>query len=202
MSTEPTFDPQNSSIGQPSRSNAVPITLFLAALALIVAIVGWLANQRVGAPKAHLFEGPDAPAITAAGWINGEAPSKESLAGKVVMVQVWATWCGPCRREMPYLVELHQRFADRGVVFIGLTTQPQNKLSEIKSVLKAHQVTWLNGWGAIETVQELGTEYLPSVYVIGANGKLLWDSNRGGRIEDVLDRAVTLATTSSKKDAG
>ena len=202
MSTEPTVDPQNSSIDQPSRSNAVPIAMFLAALALIVAIVPWLATQRVGAPKAHLFEGPDAPPITAAGWINGDAPSKEALAGKVVLVQVWATWCGPCRRELPHLVELHQQFADRGVVFIGLTTQPQNKLSEIKSVLEANQVTWLNGWGAIETVQELGTEYLPSLYVIGANGKLMWDSQRGGEIEDVLDRALTLASASSKKDAG
>jgi thiol-disulfide isomerase/thioredoxin len=202
MSTEPTFDPQNSSIAQRPRSNALPITLFLATLAFIVVILPWLATQRVGVPKADLFEGPDAPEITAAGWINGEAPNKESLAGKVVLVQVWATWCGPCRRELPHLVELHQQFADRGVVFIGLTTQPQNKLSEIKSVLKAHQVTWLNGWGAIETVQELGTEYLPSVYVIGANGKLLWDSNRGGEIEVALDRALSLAVASSKKDAG
>ncbi len=202
MSTEPTFDPQNSSLDQPPRSNAVPITVFLAALAFIVAIVPWLASQRVGAPKALLFEGRDAPAITAAGWINGEAPSKESLAGKVVLVQVWATWCGPCRREMPHLVELHRQFADQGVVFIGLTTQPQNKLSEIEGVLKANQVTWLNGWGAMETVQELGTEYLPSVYVFGANGKLLWDSSRGGEIEHALDRALTLATATSKKGAG
>src|ERR1700742_2027230 len=56
--------------------------------------------------------------------VNGGEPIKLSnYSGKVMLVNLWATWCGPCRRETPELVRLHQEYHDRGLEIVGLTTE-------------------------------------------------------------------------------
>lgn len=165
-------------------SHAGKVFLGLLALAVVVAVLPWFLkrNVRVLHPK-----GP-APPITAAGWVNGEAPTKESLAGKVVVICVWATWCGPCREEAPHLVEVHQRFADQGVVFLGLTADGEEDLGKVRSFLKKTGITWPNGWGAVETSIALRANYIPALYIIDRNGQLVWfDQEDGGQLEEVLE---------------
>ncbi len=178
-------------------SNAGQVFLFLLALAVIVAFVPWLMTKRSERPLTT--SGQPTPTITAAGWLNGDAPTKESLAGKVVVMHAWATWCGPCKKMTPQLLSLHQRFADRGVVFIGLTSEEEFHLSRIQQYVQKAKITWLIGWGAGETLANFGTQFLPSAYVIGADGTLMWDSERGGNIDDVLERAIVLAEAQNSK---
>ena len=178
-------------------SNAGQVFLFLLALAAIVAFVPWFVMRRSERPLAS--SGKPSPAITAAGWLNGDAPTKESLAGKVVVLHAWATWCGPCKKMTPQLVDLHRRFADRGVVFIGLTSEEEFHLPRVQQYVQKAKITWLIGWGAGETLMDFGAQYLPSVYVIGADGTLLWNSDQGGTIDDVLERAIVLAEAHNGK---
>ena len=64
--------------------------------------------------------GKPSPALSAVD-IDGKEWTLEDFKGKYVYIDMWATWCGPCKREMPYLKELEERFADAQIVFLGLS---------------------------------------------------------------------------------
>lgn len=61
---------------------------------------------------------------------TGEPVSLADLQGEVVMVNFWATWCGPCRQEMPHLEALHQRYSDLGFTLLGVNVEEDSSLSD------------------------------------------------------------------------
>ena len=67
--------------------------------------------------------------------INGKMVSLESLKGKYVYIDVWATWCGPCRGELPYMTKLEEAYADKDIYFVGLSCD-QNKSAWEKRIQK------------------------------------------------------------------
>ncbi len=185
MPHEPQMDPDlPNEFRRASHAGKVFFGLLL--LAVVVTALSWFGKPEDGGLRP---QGP-APTIAAAGWVNGEAPTKESLAGKVVVIDVWATWCGPCLKALPHMVELHDRFADRGVVFIGLSSEGEEEQAKIQSILKRAGARWPSGWGAGQTMQDLHNEYLPWVYVIGKNGQIMWTTADGGDLSDVLEQLL------------
>lgn len=176
-----------------SGSRAGLVFLALLGLAAFVAVMPLLVKGR----REMLVPKGPAPEIVAAGWINGESPTRESLAGKVVLIDVWATWCGPCRKKLPDLVALHEEYSQRGVVFIGLTEEGESAVDEIKQVLDGAGATWPNGWGARRTIVDLEVRYLPSLFVVGRNGQILWSYDDGGDVQTALELALKEAPPQS-----
>lgn len=66
----------------------------------------------------------------------------ENLGDDVVYVTFWATWCVPCRREMPYLQKLHEDFADKGLTIIGVNTDPPGTTSKIRPFVNRYKITY------------------------------------------------------------
>jgi thiol-disulfide isomerase/thioredoxin len=62
--------------------------------------------------------GTTAPAIRAQGWFNGDPPTPADLQDKIILIDAWAYWCGPCRRKAPGLIRLHEEFAPASSVFM------------------------------------------------------------------------------------
>src|SRR5262245_66166891 len=89
-------------------------------------------NTNAPAPAATVapFALPDLPtevAVAALKDAKGESFKLADFFGKVMVVNFWATWCGPCRLEIPELVKLHKEFHSRGVELIGLSTRSEER---------------------------------------------------------------------------
>ncbi len=174
------------------------ILFLLLSLAIGVAALAWMLSPRSFIPFfGSSLTGIRMPAIEAAGWINGPPPDHDVLVGKVVVIEVWASWCGPCRENMPSLVKLHKAFENRDVVFVGLTEEGKGELGEVQKVIESNGVTWSVGWGAVRTTQALEADAIPALYIFGANGRLAWSSPDGGDIRNVLEREVQKAESKS-----
>lgn len=171
------------------RSPKSDFTFVIVAALALSAVMIWLFSPKrgggVGAPA-----GTPAPPITAAGWVNGDAPTPEELDGQVVVVEAWATWCGPCRAKAPYMVETYKKFRDQGVIFIGLTGEDAGALPHIEEFLSSTGITWPNGYGAWSTLNALGAEYIPAVWVIGRDGVIAWNSDEGGSLDQAIADAL------------
>ena len=160
------------------------ISIFLSALLLY-----WIVPPiSVGG----LEVGATAPRIQAAEWINGE-PSNNSQK-KVIVVNAWATWCINCVRDMPDLVKTQQRFKDRNVQFIGLTAEPLESSQTIKDFLRYADVSWPNGVAAVETLIEFKAEAIPAVWVITPDGKVVWNYDSAGTLDDGIEMALRRAS--------
>lgn len=140
-----------------------------------------------------LAPGAPAPAIKAVGWINGEAPTAESLEGKVVVVDAWAYWCGYCMQDAPELIALYKSYqGQEDVVFIGLTAEGEANLSDSQEFVKQAGYPWPNGYGAFETMLQYGNSYLPAAWVIGRDGKVTWNlgMEHNESMKEAIDRAL------------
>lgn len=100
----------------------------LLALALILSSV----NVSAGPPPEFRLQDLDG------NWFS----LSEHLGDGVVYVSFWATWCVPCRREMPHLQKLHEEFADQGLTMIGVNTDPPGTTSKIKPYVKRYKISY------------------------------------------------------------
>jgi thiol-disulfide isomerase/thioredoxin len=93
------------------------------------------------------------------------------LKGKVVMVNFWASWCGPCRQEMPILEKIYKDYKDAGFVLLGVNVDAE--ISDRDKFLSETTVTFpiLDDSANVAT-EEFGVEAMPSTYFVDKNGNL------------------------------
>ena len=92
--------------------------------------------------------------------------------GKVVLINFWATWCPPCRKEIPDLIRLQREYRIRGLQVIGVTYPPQ-KLAEVRRFVRRAKVNYPVGLGTTETTLLFTqSENLPLTIVISRNGTI------------------------------
>jgi len=117
---------------------------------------------------------------------SGEPIKLSDYSGKVLLVNLWATWCGPCRLETPELVKLHKEFQSRGVEMIGLSTEdPIASAQTVTDFVREYEVDYHIGWATREVAQALmqGRTAIPQSFIIARDGRILkrfvgFDPNR------------------------
>jgi thiol-disulfide isomerase/thioredoxin len=97
-------------------------------------------------------------------------------SGKVLLVNLWATWCGPCRMETPELVKLHKEFQSRGVEMVGLSTEdPEASAESVSDFIREYKVDYQIGWATREVAQTLmqGRTSIPQSFVFARDGRII-----------------------------
>jgi cytochrome c biogenesis protein CcmG, thiol:disulfide interchange protein DsbE len=133
-----------------------------------------LAACGENAPGGPAKVGAEAPAY-AAETLDGERASLALLRGRPVLLNVWATWCHPCRQEIPALEQLHQTYGARGLHVVGVSIDQGDQEQGIREFLQeygASYAIWLDPDGEITTTYS--TMGVPNTFLIGPDGTLLW----------------------------
>jgi len=129
----------------------------------------------------------------AATTLAGDSASTAGLAGKVVLLNIWATWCAPCRDEIPYLQSLYEKHRAEGLEIVGVSVDARGQESAIREFVDEFRMTYPIWRDPDERVQSLYLALgVPSSYLIDRAGILRW--RRLGTIRErdtTLTRALT-----------
>ena len=108
--------------------------------------------------------------------LNGAPIKLSNYAGKVLLVNLWATWCTPCRVETPELVKLYKENRARGLEIVGLSTEnPEASAEKVKQFVQDFEVNYRIGWATPEVALTLmqGRDAIPQSFVIGRDGRVI-----------------------------
>lgn len=143
--------------------------------------------QQVAALKGPLGVGDEAANLTAT-TPEGNTLSLTSMRGRYVLIDFWASWCGPCRRENPNVVRLYNQYKDKGFDILGVSLD-NNKQKWIDAIAK-DQLTWkhisdLKGW-ASQLAKPYGVRGIPYTVLVDPNGQIIATRLRGASLEAKL----------------
>jgi peroxiredoxin len=161
------------------KSSAIWITIF----GIISVITGYLVlNQSQSGGKAKSIpvdtSSVGAPASPIFGLVlpdsTGHAQALEQWRGKILVVNYWATWCPPCREEMPGFARLQAKFATKGVQFVGISIDTAVKVAEFQKETPVNYPLLIGDTGAIDSSVALGNsrQALPFTAVIDRQGRV------------------------------
>lgn len=132
--------------------------------------------------------GQAAPDFTLAD-LNDKPVSLSSFRGKVTLVDFWASWCGPCRKENPNVVAAYNKFHSKGFEILGVSLD-DNK-SNWEQAVKKDNLTWthvsdLKGWES-KAAQLYGVQSIPTNFLLDKDGKIIAKDLRGEMLEQKLN---------------
>ena len=145
---------------------------------------GLAAALLIASTASALTSGDDPPAIDMPDQAGKKVDLNE-LKGKVVLVDFWASWCGPCKQEMPVLEELHKKYAQDGLVIVGVNID--NNAKKMNNFLRGTPVTFrIIHDRKLNVASKYEPETMPSSYFIARDGKIRY-VHEGFRKKDAAE---------------
>jgi thiol-disulfide isomerase/thioredoxin len=136
--------------------------------------------------------------------VGGGSFKLSDYKDKTVILDLWATWCGPCRAEIPHLIELDKEFGGKGVEVIGLTTEnPGDAAEAVADFAKEMKITYKLGWARGDVAQALmnGRPSIPQTFVIAPGGRIITKFlGYSDRIPDAIRAAIKTANDAKTGD--
>jgi len=143
---------------------------------LLAAVLAACAGTVAHAQQTTLKIGDAAPPLSVAEWVQGDVNGLQS--GKVNLVEFWATWCGPCRKSIPKLDELHDDLAGKGLVVIGISDE---KPEVVKSFVRGRGSGMSYAVGVDDNkrtnqawMKAAGRNGIPAAFLVSRDGKIAW----------------------------
>lgn len=106
--------------------------------------------------------------------LDGQEMAFSELRGKTVFVNLWATWCGPCRAEMPSIASLYARTDSESVAFVMITRDDPAKQREVRQYLESNGFDFPVYWAKTRLPAELKSSAIPATFVLSPQGKVIY----------------------------
>ena len=125
--------------------------------------------------------------------LDGNPISLQDYRGKVVLLDFWATWCGPCIAEMPNVKRVYNTYKDTGFDIIGIVIDDRE--AELRDYIKENDIAWRQiysgkSWMADPLAQQFEVRGIPEMWLIDRDGKLISHRARGATLEQLVAEAV------------
>ena len=126
--------------------------------------------------------------------VNGSPVSLSSLKGKVVLIDFWASWCGPCRKANKHLVSVYPSLKAKGFEIYSISID--DDLAAWKKAIAADKITWLQvnengGWNA-PVANQWKIEQIPTSYLLDKTGKITARDLEGKKLEQKVNQLLKL----------
>ena len=139
---------------------------------------------------------------------SGQTVSSDTLKGKVVVVDFWATWCGPCVAELPTMKKIYADFHDKGVEFVGVSldqSEAKGGKQKLIDFVAKNDMAWPqfyqgNYWQS-EFSSSWGINSIPALFVVDADGNLFSTEARG-KLEEILPELIAKRDAAKAQTAG
>lgn len=149
------------------------------------------------APPPSTAVGQPFPAFTAKTLTGAPVEFPSGYKGRLVLLDFWATWCGPCVGELPNLRAAYAEFKDRGVEVLGISLDDDDARDKVQAFLTKHEITWSQiyeggGWGT-RLARQYGIDSIPRVFLVdGDSAKILAQTRelRGPALAETLRKAL------------
>jgi peroxiredoxin len=152
-------------------------------LFLSLAILGQSSSVQKASPKqsastknAQLRALPASVLDTELKAVDGSSFWLSNYSGKLLVVNLWATWCAPCRTQIHSLVKLHKQFESQGLEIVGLSTEARRDSDEVvREIVSDFAVSYKIGWATPAVTMALmqGRDAIPQTFVISPSGRIV-----------------------------
>lgn len=135
------------------------------------------------------MQGKPAPALAVTNWLNSKPLTLADFKGKIVVIDFWATWCGPCLASIPHSNELQKKYADKGVVIIAVCAP--NGGEKMAATVKERGIEYavaLDTGDKGNTFAVYKADSYPDYFIIDRKGNLHW----GDVVNDDVEKAIQL----------
>jgi len=176
-----------------------PVVIIVVAMVIsLMLVLGLHLSRRGSEPSpAGKLQGQPAPEF-ALQSLDNKTVRLSDFRGKAVLLNFWATWCEPCKIEMPWFVELQKQYGPEGLQIIGISADEGDSKDEVAKFATNMGVNYpiLLGKESVETAYG-GVQFLPSTFYIGRDGKVVdrvFGLKGKGEIEASIKRALAEGT--------
>jgi thiol-disulfide isomerase/thioredoxin len=151
----------------------------------------WLGTQDRPGPVTLAQVAPGTLYAASFRGLGGEPQSLGQFQGKVVVLNFWATWCGPCREEMPAFSRLQSAWAGKGVQFVGISSEDAQRVQPFAKSMGIGYPLWVGGDEVGELSRRLGNErgVLPHTVLLDRSGNVV-ESRVGAYPDGVLEKRL------------